>query len=31
MTLLYGATIESYVYVVNDVHEKSLLGKADAL
>ena len=31
MTLLNGATIESYVCVVDDAHEKSLLGKADAL
>ena len=31
MTLLNGATIESYVYVVDNAHEKSLLGKAEAL
>ena len=31
MTSLNGATIESYVYVVDDAHEKSLLDKEDAL
>ena len=30
MTLLNGATIESYVYVVDNAHEKLLLGKEDA-
>ena len=31
MTSINGATVESYVYIVNDAHEKSLLGKEDAL
>ena len=31
MTSINGATIESYVYIVVDAHEKSLLGKEDAL
>ena len=31
MTSINGATIESFVYVVDDTHEKSLLGKEDAL
>ena len=31
MTSINGATIESYVYIVDDAHEKSLLGKEDAL
>ena len=31
MTSINGATIELYVYIVNNAHEKSLLGKEDAL
>ena len=31
MTSINGATVESYVYVVDNAHEKSLLGKEDAL
>ena len=31
MTSINGSTIESYVYVVDNAHDKSLLGKEDAL